>query len=232
MNKDFPRIITLLREEKGLSQKQAASDLGISQPLLSHYEKGIRECSLDFVVRTADYYDVTCDYLLGRSVIRSPSSGEKPPLDADYSIQDTYTGTGKINHLVKYNRKTISDSLGIIFDQIGRLDNIGLLHECTSVLFSAVYNIFRIIYSSNHKNPRGIFSVPDHIYKGRLRAMQAVAENNAESISRGLPVSEYRSLDRTKQVELSPEIISESYPLMSESLLTLIQSTEKRMTKL
>ena len=43
MNKDFPRILTLLREEKGLSQKKAAADLGISQPLLSHYEKGIRD---------------------------------------------------------------------------------------------------------------------------------------------------------------------------------------------
>ena len=65
MNADFPRILTLLRKEKGISQKAAASDLGISQALLSHYEKGIRECGLDFLVRTADYYGVSCDYLLG-----------------------------------------------------------------------------------------------------------------------------------------------------------------------
>jgi len=71
MNKDFPRIITLLREERGLSQKKAADALGISQPLLSHYEKGIRECSLDFVVKVADFYDVSCDYLLGRTPNRS-----------------------------------------------------------------------------------------------------------------------------------------------------------------
>mgnify|MGYP002519639474 CR=1 FL=1 len=43
MNSDFPRIITLLRKERGISQKHAASDLQISQALLSHYEKGIRE---------------------------------------------------------------------------------------------------------------------------------------------------------------------------------------------
>lgn len=71
MNSNFPRIITLLRKERGLSQKQAASDLQISQALLSHYEKGIRECGLDFVVRTADYYNVSCDYLLGRTPDRS-----------------------------------------------------------------------------------------------------------------------------------------------------------------
>ena len=51
MNADFPRLITLLRKEKGISQKQAAAELGISQALLSHYEKGIRECGLEFLVQ-------------------------------------------------------------------------------------------------------------------------------------------------------------------------------------
>lgn len=48
MQSDFPRVLTLLRKEKHLSQKEAASALGVSQALLSHYEKGIRECGLDF----------------------------------------------------------------------------------------------------------------------------------------------------------------------------------------
>ena len=71
MNKDFPRIITFLRKERGLSQKQVAGDMGISQALLSHYEKGIRECGLDFLVKTAEYYGVSTDYLLGRTVQRN-----------------------------------------------------------------------------------------------------------------------------------------------------------------
>ena len=60
-------MITLLRKERNISQKKAAADLGVSQALLSHYEKGIRECGLDFIVKAADYYGVSCDYLLGRS---------------------------------------------------------------------------------------------------------------------------------------------------------------------
>ena len=67
MNDDFARIITLQRKERKISQKKAADDLGISQALLSHYEKGIRECGLDFLVRVADYYNISCDYLLGRT---------------------------------------------------------------------------------------------------------------------------------------------------------------------
>ena len=55
------------RKQKGVSQKQAAADLGISQALLSHYENGIREPGLQFLVKAADYYNVSCDYLLGHS---------------------------------------------------------------------------------------------------------------------------------------------------------------------
>ena len=71
MNSDFPRILTLLRRERGISQKQAATELGISQALLSHYERGIRECGLDFVVKASRYYDVSCDSLLGCSPERN-----------------------------------------------------------------------------------------------------------------------------------------------------------------
>ena len=231
MNKDFPRIITLLREEKGLSQKRAASDLGISQPLLTHYEKGIRECSLDFVVKAADYYGVTCDYLLGRSVSRTANAGANNYNEDDLITEDTYTGSSKISPIVNFNKRTVFHSLTILFDQIDRLDNIGLIHECSSYLFGSVYTMFRTIYSSNPKNPKGIFSVPEHTYKGRVHAMQSITESNTESITHGLPISEYRSLDRTKQVEMSPETIEEQYSAMSESLFTLIQSTEKRMMK-
>ena len=53
MGIEFNRIITLLRKERGITQKQAAQDLGVSQAQLSHYEKGIRECGLAFVVPVA-----------------------------------------------------------------------------------------------------------------------------------------------------------------------------------
>ena len=49
MNADFSRTLALLRQEKGISQRKAAKELGISQALLSHYENGIREPGLAFV---------------------------------------------------------------------------------------------------------------------------------------------------------------------------------------
>jgi len=63
----FAANLGKLRREKGLSQRQAAAELGISQALLSHYENDSREPRLDFVVKICDYYTVTTDYMLGRT---------------------------------------------------------------------------------------------------------------------------------------------------------------------
>ena len=67
MERSFSDTLSALRRGRGLSQRQVAADLGISQALLSHYETGAREPGLGFVCRACDYYGVTADYLLGRS---------------------------------------------------------------------------------------------------------------------------------------------------------------------
>lgn len=226
MNKDFPRIITLLREEKGKSQKEAAADLGISQPVLSHYENGIRECSLDFVVKVADYYDVTCDFLLGRTANRS---GGKIVIADIPDEDDSIIPSDKTHMVTTLNKKLIVNSLNIIFDQLERINNKGLTSECSTYLMTAVYLIFRVIYSSNPKNPQGLFSVAEHIYKGRAHSLQILTESNFENLSLGLPIQEYKGLEKTTVVELSPEIITEQYSRLSSSLFNLIQNTEEKM---
>ena len=67
MERNFPETLSALRKARGVSQRQAASELGISQALLSHYENGAREPGLSFICKVCDYYSVTADYLLGRS---------------------------------------------------------------------------------------------------------------------------------------------------------------------
>lgn len=74
MNVMFSQALSHLRHEKGISQRLAAQELGVSQALLSHYENGIREPGLAFVVKACDYYQVSADYLLGRTSDRSSSA--------------------------------------------------------------------------------------------------------------------------------------------------------------
>lgn len=76
MSAGFSEAFARLRKERGISQRQAAADLGMSQALLSHYENGIREPKLDFVVKACEYYNVSADYLLGRTPMRTNPMAE------------------------------------------------------------------------------------------------------------------------------------------------------------
>ncbi|MBQ3151218.1 MAG: helix-turn-helix transcriptional regulator [Clostridia bacterium] len=67
----FAERLSALRKERKISQKEAASAFGISQALLSHYENGIRQCPVEFVIKAAEFYSVTTDYLLGVSDAKS-----------------------------------------------------------------------------------------------------------------------------------------------------------------
>lgn len=92
MEDSFASRMVQLRRESGLSQKDAATGLLISQALLSHYEKGIRECGLGFVVRAAEFYGVTCDYILGKSANKHSLAGdlmtsEDIPEDSEFTAQ-------------------------------------------------------------------------------------------------------------------------------------------------
>jgi len=90
MKSGFGVTLSALRREKGLSQRSAASDLGVSQALLSHYENGAREPKLEFVVKACDYYCVTADYILGRVEDRDekPSQLIKALLGVANEIQE------------------------------------------------------------------------------------------------------------------------------------------------
>ena len=56
-----------LREDADLTQKQIAEILLCDQSLYSKYERGERILPLDLAVKLADYYQVSLDYLVGRS---------------------------------------------------------------------------------------------------------------------------------------------------------------------
>ena len=62
-----------LREEKCLSQKELAEIIGtVSNNDLSRYEKGERSPHYKTLIQFANYFEVTLDYLVGRTDIRQP----------------------------------------------------------------------------------------------------------------------------------------------------------------
>ena len=62
----FQRIQDL-RTDADLSQKQLSEILHISQRSYSHYETGSRNIPVEMLIRLANYYDISVDYLVGRT---------------------------------------------------------------------------------------------------------------------------------------------------------------------
>jgi transcriptional regulator with XRE-family HTH domain len=54
-----------LRIDRGFTQKQIGEHLGISQNTYSQYEIGVLNYPVDVVIKLAEFYDVSTDYLLG-----------------------------------------------------------------------------------------------------------------------------------------------------------------------
>lgn len=114
----------------------------------SHYEKGIRECGLDFVVRVADYYNVSCDYLLGRSADRSGLTLRVDEIPSPETAKDSiYHGSV----LPTFNKKLISNSLNILFDKLNACPDKGLVGEISAFLMLGVYKMFRLLYNAGRK---------------------------------------------------------------------------------
>ena len=62
----FQRIQDL-RTDADMSQKQISEILHISQRSYSHYETGSRNIPVEMLIRLANYYDISVDYLVGRT---------------------------------------------------------------------------------------------------------------------------------------------------------------------
>lgn len=64
--------IRSLRIDAGYTQKRIAGYLGISQNTYSQYEIGVLNYPVDVLMKLADFYDVSVDYLLGRTSLKKP----------------------------------------------------------------------------------------------------------------------------------------------------------------
>lgn len=68
--RSFGDILTSLREERGIYQKELAAILKVSVGTVSNYENNIHFPDQEALLQLADYFEVTVDYLLGRTSYR------------------------------------------------------------------------------------------------------------------------------------------------------------------
>lgn len=223
---EFPRILTLLRKEKGMSQKFAAKELGISQALLSHYEKGIRECGLAFVLRAAEFYDVSCDYLLGKSPERH---GQIMPVQQDEENSESEKAKNPKAFLAIYQKKLISSSLNILYDLLIKSENKGLTQEVSSFLSLSVYRMFRTVFRCNKNNKEEMFRVPKALSLAKAQSTMLLSEANAGAIADKALPKVLPPVENPEKMAISMEVLDQIYPEDKSAFLNLIKNCESQM---
>lgn len=213
MASDFSRTLALLRREKRISQRTAAGDLQVSQALLSHYENGLREPGLSFVVRAAEYYGVSCDYLLGRSMNRDGAAAASVAADAHTEESSEHTALRK---------KLISDCAAVLLDAAEKSGSKQLSDEVMTYLSVVSYKLFRYLYAADADNPQQAFRTDaahfDRLCDARLKLTElriqcAAAGGGALGLDK----------EAVKLPELSLAALPEQYPGMAESVLQILQ---------
>ena len=145
-NTIFSKNLRKLREEKRISQKSAAASLGISQALLSHYEKGIRECGLDFLTRAAGFYEVSTDFLLG--IADKPDKKEKRNINKvkNNDCQAQKNGV-EFNIYAALYKNLFTNALSYIFDGMKDIKHKEISILCGKYISMSIYGIYTLLYS-------------------------------------------------------------------------------------
>lgn len=102
-------ILIQLRREKDVGQKEVATYLNVSVATVSNYENNVHSPDYAMLCRLADYYDVTTDYLLGRTDYRRDPKILKRRISDEYTVTDVVDMAlalegSEVNHLMEYAR--------------------------------------------------------------------------------------------------------------------------------
>ena len=219
---EFSRTLSLLRQERGVSQRTAAGDLGISQALLSHYENGIREPGLSFVVKACDYYHVSADFILGRTLSRDGSM-----LSSEEVLGAAEPGNilqGSV--LATLQSKLLSGAVGVLFGLLGKLGDKTAINAAAAYLGGAVYQLYRHLYRAAGANEAYFALDPAACTMGTADADMKLEEVRYARALRA------QAAKKAEFPDLSPEALTSNYPGRCQSLTQVLSTADARLNAL
>lgn len=175
MSEVFAKTLSSLRQEKKLSQRVVSKELGVSQAVLSHYENGVREPGLDFVVRAAEYYHVSTDYLLGRTMLREDFAVAPQELSKLHAEDEREQKESREFYIA--NKKLILHSLGMLFDIANQTRSLHVISSVSMYFNVAIYKMFRRLCKlAGVEGNQELFSIPDTIWEDLSNAEMDLCE--------------------------------------------------------
>ena len=159
----FPTKLRKLREEKGTSQQALASAIGVAKSSIGLYENGDNVPDVKAIVKLANFYDVSADYLLGMSGVATVNTNARAACDytglnvktVDYlhaHLTDTATFLKDFGECV-----TVSEPIIQTFvNELVGSDEINTFVSDFSKLLDFQYK-----WCSNHYSYEPVFSGPE-----------------------------------------------------------------------
>ena len=133
---EFCNILKQLREEKGITQKEIAKILGISQAAYSLYEKGQREPKYEMLEKIADIFDIRPSFLMGWDdcnikINQSIKAEIKKPLEIK-KLSET-------NLTQKEVEKLVSNISALIYKRVQLENNIEKINTTKNTDINAIH---------------------------------------------------------------------------------------------
>ena len=220
MATDFSRTLSMLRKEQGISQRKVAAALGISQALLSHYENGIREPGLGFVIKVCDYYHVSADYLLGRTLDREGTT---------IAAEDLYDSSAEKGNVLRgpiiamLQKKLVVNTTSMLFDLLGKVGNKEAIQEAAAYLGGALFKLYRQQYRAGGNEEKYMAVDSCAFNSGAVDADLHLSE------AKYAAALEEAAKDGASFPDLGHDAMNAAYPGVHQSALQVFHAASERV---
>ena len=220
MATDFSRTLSMLRKEQGISQRKVAAALGISQALLSHYENGIREPGLGFVIKVCDYYHVSADYLLGRTLDREGTT---------IAAEDLYDSSAEKGNVLRgpiiamLQKKLVVNTTSMLFDLLGKVGNKEAIQEAAAYLGGALFKLYRQLYRAGGNEEKYMAVDSCAFNSGAVDADLHLSE------AKYAAALEEAAKDGASFPDLGHDAMNAAYPSVHQSALQVFHAASERV---
>jgi transcriptional regulator with XRE-family HTH domain len=218
----FHENLAALRKLKKVNQREAAAALGVSQALLSHYEKGLREPGMEFLVNAANYYEVSADWLLGRTEDMNGTAVTERPAAAEREQ------AGGFGRRVRRDKTEVQACIGLVYDMLERMDNHVAEPASHRYINACLFRLVALLHlcGGQKGGTLELFGIPRrYIYELAREGEEAAA---IEIVRLGRSVEQGR---RGERFFISPENLEAEFGDRSRVLLDALHATAGRMQK-
>ena len=212
-----------LRKLNDDTQQTLADKLGISVWSVRAWEQGKSYPFSNVLLAICKLYGTSADYLLGRTLTRDGTTIAPEEL---YDLSDEKDNSMRGSVLALLSKKLLVNSVGMLFDLLGKTGSREAIRASSNYLSTAVYKVFRRLYQANPSNNPDFFSVPARQFAAGLpEADMACSEVELCEALAG------QGKDKSRMPELSHDILARDYPVLYQSMFQLVHTTGERINK-